>query len=415
MKKNRTIISVLYGSLLLVLVTLGSCTTKPGDLPDDPNFGKGVVRPYGEAIGNIISKRIGPEGGTIISADGGIEIIVPAGAISTDTTLFIQAITNTNQCGKGTAYRLTPHQRFIKPVTVKFNYKDEQVSSVESLGIAYQDIQGKWKAVGGQVVDAVNKTISVKTTHFSDWSLFEAFSLVPEKSHLNTGEKVSFKVTYYLEDLQPLVPDGVERYLTDAKELESKYIDEWKLVGEGTLVPQGIKAEYTAPAKIPARNPAVISVRIKNDSKAIGLLISRVFVAPEGVSLKINGGEWVTMPMGMIQSAAGVYSIMADKLESAYPFVHIIWRDPVLGEKNWKIDESIKFGYKPNLESEYNHFYISGDVAVPSPGSLNITQYGKVGEYVLGTFTINKSGLISTNSTPKVASIEGVIKIKRLK
>lgn len=420
MEKNRSIIRLLYGSLLLVLVTLGSCTTKPGDLPDDPNLGKGVVRPFGKPIGNIISKSIGPEGGTIISADGGIEINVPAGAVSSNTTIFIQAITNTNQCGKGTAYRLTPHMQFIKPVTVKFNYTDEQVSCSEALGIAYQDNEGKWKAVGGVVVDAVNKTITAKTTHFSDWSFFEAFSLLPEKSYINPGEKVSLKITYFLETedgllLVPLIPEKTEVYLTEGKELQSKYIDEWKLVGEGNLVPQGAKAEYTAPAKIPANNPAVISVRIKDGSNAVGLLISRVFVAPEGVSLKINGGEWITMPMGMVQSAAGVYNIMADKAGSAFPFVNIIWRDPVLGEKNWKIDESIKFGYKPNEQSEYNHFYISGDAAIPSPGSLNITQYGKAGEYVLGTFTVKKSGLISTNSLPMVANIEGVIRIKRLK
>ncbi|MNZ65478.1 hypothetical protein D3C78_836740 [compost metagenome] len=316
---------------------------------------------------------------------------------------------------------MSPHgQQFSKPVTIKFHYKDEQVSCSEALGIAYQDNEGKWKAVGGVVVDAVNKTITAKTTHFSDWSFFEAFSLLPEKSYLNPGEKVSLKITHFLDAgdglfLVPLIPEKTEVYLTEGKELQSKYIDEWKLVGEGNLVPQGVKAEYTAPAKIPTNNPAVISVRIKDGSKAVGLLISRVFVAPEGVSLKINGGEWITMPMGMVQSAAGVYNIMADKAGSAYPFVNIIWRDPVLGEKNWKIDESIKFGYKPNQQSEYNHFYISGDAAVPSPGSLNITQYGKVGEYVLGTFTLKKSGLISTNSLPAIANIEGVIRIKRIK
>ncbi|MNS04911.1 hypothetical protein D3C72_363000 [compost metagenome] len=422
-EKARSTIKLFYGSLLLLLVIVSSCTDKPGDDPGPmiPFTNQGVIRPLGEIAGVATSKIIGAEGGTIVSADGGIEVTIPAGALATNTTISVQPITNTNQCGEGTAYRLTPHgQQFNKPAIIKFHYTAEQVPCVEALGISYQDNIGRWKAVGGVAVDAVNKTITAKTTHFSDWSFFEAFELLPNKSFINPGEKVTLKLTHYLGEseelmLVPLWPDGTEKFLTEGKELQSKYIDEWKLVGEGTLTPQSVKAEYTAPAKIPAKNPATISVRIKNGTTAIGLLIARVYVAPEGVSLRVNGGEWITMPTAVAQFVQGTNSIMSSQANTTYPFVSILWKDPVVGEKLWALGDIIGFSYKPNKDSEYHHFYISGENAVASPGSLDITQSGNVGDYVIGTFTVNKSGWLSSTATPKVASIEGVIRVKRLK
>src|ERR1700733_6919046 len=48
----------------------------------------------GSATGNAVSKTIGSSGGSITSEDGKLELIVPAGAVNSDTVFSIQPISN---------------------------------------------------------------------------------------------------------------------------------------------------------------------------------------------------------------------------------------------------------------------------------------------------------------------------------
>jgi hypothetical protein len=53
-----------------------------------------------------VTKDIGPEGGTLTSADGKLTITVPKGAVARNTRFSIQPITSENDMGVGGGYRL---------------------------------------------------------------------------------------------------------------------------------------------------------------------------------------------------------------------------------------------------------------------------------------------------------------------
>jgi hypothetical protein len=76
----------------------------------------------------------------------------------------------------------------------------------EALGIAYQDAKGIWQAQGGIVVDKVNETVKVTTTHFSDWSLFESFYLSSSRTVVPEMELLNWKCLLQMVCLLPWLP-----------------------------------------------------------------------------------------------------------------------------------------------------------------------------------------------------------------
>ena len=63
---------------------------------------------FGMPDGQLVSKEIGPAGGTIISDDGRVGLIFPADALTANTTISIQPITNLAPNGAGKAYDFEP-------------------------------------------------------------------------------------------------------------------------------------------------------------------------------------------------------------------------------------------------------------------------------------------------------------------
>ncbi|MGC4035665.1 MAG: hypothetical protein QM764_06860 [Chitinophagaceae bacterium] len=126
----------------------------------------------GTPVGDAVSKTIGSAGGNISSPDGKLELIIPAGAVLSDTVFSIQPISN--YCPGGlNGYRLLPDgTTFSTPVTLRFKYTNDDVngSLAAFFTIAYQDKDNVWYSIPSVKVDSVNKTISVQTKHFTDWS-----------------------------------------------------------------------------------------------------------------------------------------------------------------------------------------------------------------------------------------------------
>ena len=159
-----------------------------------------AVTEIGVPAGTATTKEIGASGGTIISADGKIEIAVPAGAVSSNTTFSIQPITNTCPNGRH-AFRLMPSGSvFTNPVTITFHYTDEDIagSLPELQAIAYQDVNQIWYRIQSADIDPINKTITVKAKHFTDWSDLEGLKLTIRKDGIETGE-VKIKQQLFLE------------------------------------------------------------------------------------------------------------------------------------------------------------------------------------------------------------------------
>ena len=135
----------------------GPTDTEEAELLPDPT-------PKGTSTGPAVTKTIGPEGGSLTSADGGLTLTVPAGAVSAPTEFGIQPITNQSPGGVGQAYRLTPEgQALAKPVQLSFGISDEELAgaSPEGLGLDYQDEDGGWWAVLSTTLAGANSAASL--------------------------------------------------------------------------------------------------------------------------------------------------------------------------------------------------------------------------------------------------------------
>jgi hypothetical protein len=141
-------------------------TTPDPTNPTPSTTEPGAVQPVGTPRGTAVIKTIGSAGGSISSEDGRFTVAIPAGALATDVAISMQPITNTNGTGKGDGYRMLPDgQKFAKPVTMTIKYSDEDLAQTidEALGIAYQNVQGVWMAVGGVQLDKTQRGWLAKT------------------------------------------------------------------------------------------------------------------------------------------------------------------------------------------------------------------------------------------------------------
>jgi len=260
----------------------------------------------------------------------------------------------------------------------------------------------------------------MQTTHFSDWAVFLAIELTPEIEGVDPGGEVPLLVLYRFktngdEDwLAPLV-EPTETVLQNSKQfLDAKYIERWEKQGEGTLQATSNKAKYIAPPNIPVRNPIEIVVRVKT-GKSIGLLISRIFVAPPGISVSVANREWHSIPGGGYNRYGAMNLIAADHNGHS---VKIFYDGQTYGQRNWTIS-TVGCTYSINTEQIYYHVY--GSRPDVSQGDLNVTyrrtELGYGEEIVLGTFEIASSGYLdSRNDLPNYSttSLRGVFRVPQL-
>jgi hypothetical protein len=388
-------------------------TNNPGNgdpgQPGNESPDGGTVKPVGTPQGTAIVKTIGASGGTIQTADDRFKVSIPAGALNKDVAVSLQPITNTNSSGKGTAYRLTPDgQQFVQPVTLTIKYQKDDLKGTMSgaFGIAYQNDKGVWIAVAGAQIDTTNRTVSIKTTHFTDWSFFEAFRIIPELNVIDPGQTSFVMVTcsLVLPELAPLVKDAP---LQD-HETFTEYIDQWELQGEGELKVDAAKgqATYQSPNRIPAKNPIQVIVHIHSPGKAIGFLIAKIYVVPEGVSVSVGGGDWKRLNAPSGYTNDGTISAYAGK-----DYIHLVWPGQEPGIFGWT-NESV--GVTLFMDGAY-YTMLHIDESV-SGGALTIDEMGPVaGSDVIGTFIATDCQSVITGNPPVIglAGVKGVFRVKR--
>ncbi|MBI5509062.1 MAG: hypothetical protein HY903_09935 [Deltaproteobacteria bacterium] len=142
---------------------------------DGGDSGAALGRPeppaVGRPIGEATTTEITPAGGVLTLADGSLAIDVPAGALGVTTELSIQPIGNYAPGAVGAAYRLGPEGlTFAVPVTLTFS-ATAVGRDAAALSLSYQRASGYWVRAPDVRSDAVAKTVSVDTAHFSDWTL----------------------------------------------------------------------------------------------------------------------------------------------------------------------------------------------------------------------------------------------------
>ena len=335
---------------MLFVLALTACG---GESPDDTSTNVAntlmrspVATAVGDPTGDMMSATIGAEGGTLRTPDGEIVLTIPSGALSSDTTIGIEPLSNTAPGGLGGGYRLTPDgQIFQRPIQVTFPYGDLDLlgTPAEALGIATQTAGGYWQWIDGAVVDQQAEAVTVTTAHLSDYSLVEGFQIWPYFRQVSPGAQVPIKVVYCYrrdewklfpvpesddDELAPLVLPEHDDELAPLGELVKRIrcdMDDdpapllpipdvlaWKVNGieggdseVGTLAKRNrAEATYTAPSDTPDPDTVTVSADLPWGGK--GKLVAtaqieitepgrtyegnlRYSVASEGISVTLSG------------------------------------------------------------------------------------------------------------------------------
>jgi hypothetical protein len=194
----------------ILIITAISCKkTNSVSSPNNNNnqdSSKPLHTSIGTPVGNPTSKVIGTNGGTIISEDGSVELDIPAGALSKDTIITVQPITNNCPGGIVSAFRFSPSGlHFNQPATLKFHYPDSVLKATIPglMGIAVQDTNGIWKAARKVTNDTIAHTIAASIVHFTDYSPLELIKLLPLEPAVKFNETDDILIEIYsYQDLQ---------------------------------------------------------------------------------------------------------------------------------------------------------------------------------------------------------------------
>lgn len=254
---------------LLVLTTSSCIRTEQAPEP--------AATPLGIPIGTPITASIGVSGGTLRSDDGRASLLIPAGALASDTALSITPVMNFAHGGIETAYQLGPEgTTFAIPATLSFVIDEGRLvrSDVNGVGIAYQSTDGLWHW-SDAVYDASAHTLSVQTQHLSSWSLVEGVQMIPGGALVLENASLPLAVvSCYVEDAATgaLAPLGY--VCDDSSGLAPLYdVDQWAVNGvaggdgaHGTIEGDGHTATYHAPATTPTPPTVRVSARVRRDA-----------------------------------------------------------------------------------------------------------------------------------------------------
>ncbi len=263
-----------------------SCKKKEKDPPATINYGTPTA--VGTPTGVSNSATIDASGGTIFSADGRLEIIIPANALSTSTTITIQPVTNTTPGGAGVGYSLTPDgQQFAQAVTLRFHYDSTDVlgTSFLAFGIAYQKADKIWYSFNNAVLDSVAGTESITTTHFSVYGLYEKMRIVPASGSVSTGGTFSVRVV----TLETLTDND----------------------GNDELMPLGVMVDYPSPSQV----NWTVNGNLQGNQNDGTLFYStgtifNIYTAPQSASnMSVNPAAVTAMVSGVTNAGASQISL----------------------------------------------------------------------------------------------------------
>jgi hypothetical protein len=131
-----------------------------------------------------VAQTIGTAGGVISDPSGSFTLTIPAGALSTDTTITIQPVTNslTPWQDTGTGYEISGISSLIKPAQFSIVYSDGNIDSpsADTLGVALQDGTGAWWYFGNASWNGTSMVVTLDPLALTSASAFhQAFRAGP--------------------------------------------------------------------------------------------------------------------------------------------------------------------------------------------------------------------------------------------
>jgi len=255
---------------VLIIIFYGCKKAGSSDNPS-PSYVPAVT-PVGTPVGNPVSKTIGSGGGLLASSDGKIELTIPAGALSSNTNISIQPVTNEAPGGIGLSYHLMPDgTKFAKPVTLTYHYTDKDINGTTPylLYIAYQDSLLQWKAdFKKRNVDTIAKTVSLGISHFSIWSMGARLYITAFPDELRKDE---MSVVSAVIQSPPEPSSGSDDELPPLPSTSLlNDVSNWKVNGQlngnnqnGLITGTGNRVSYKAPSSITQKQTVQISAEVK--------------------------------------------------------------------------------------------------------------------------------------------------------
>jgi hypothetical protein len=256
---------------MVMLLVLVACHNDIGQPTDDTP----IITLSGTPTGSAVTQTIGAEGGILSSADGQLTLIVPAGALTLQTPITVQPISNNAPGGVGLGYRLTPSDlRFKVPVELRLAYSDSNAmgGSSELLGLAVQDAQGQWiarksvKLVTGAMqtmvpavvpANGASKTVGVSTKGLGDWTLYWAFWLSPIAASIKVGASQGLTLVTCLKRDENGELLEEEQIMKTCRSDPQFRAEEWSVnntnggdIFLGTVKGDASKGIYIAPSKL---------------------------------------------------------------------------------------------------------------------------------------------------------------------
>jgi hypothetical protein len=210
----------------------------------------------GVPVGSPASKTIGSAGGSLYSPDSTLLLTIPAGALSANTNISIQPVTNLMPGGLGLAYDLLPNgTRFTVPVTISFRYTTDEVPDnfPYFLNIAYQDSNHVWQGdLQKRYFDTVAHTVSLDVSHFTTFAFDDGISIEAYPTTLVVGQSSSLTINETVE----ITTTGGNTVSAEVP-IDNSVVGTWSVNGiaggnstVGTVSGNGANAVYQAPAQV---------------------------------------------------------------------------------------------------------------------------------------------------------------------
>ncbi|MBO9636099.1 MAG: hypothetical protein J7578_23550 [Chitinophagaceae bacterium] len=393
-------------SLFSLFGSFSSC--KKGDAGTEALPEK--VTPFPTAIGEPVGEPqiqvIGAAGGTITSPDGRVSLAIPAGALNANTTIKIQSIENTTPQGIGLSYDFLPNgQQFAKPVTVTLHYNEEEMGGTapELLGLGFQNNQNVWQGIGKMQVNKAARTVAATINHFSRWSFYATFKMLPGLKTVLVNQTVPLQVVKlpYSEDPDPNNMDELLHTLGEPQVVAVDRVSNWQVNGQpsqdgnvnGWLTGAAANEKvYHAPGNIPAGNPVAVSADL-NTGKGVIKLISNITVQKESLFEFTCDGQRYGDLYGTVTASASAGTFMlfmmatdvtGDNVPSLVLAMDQGFKGKgvyAFGEHNLAACTVTTYPYEWKTE-----YYEEGSVMPRfGNGTVSITAWGNIGELVTGT------------------------------
>ena len=242
---------------------------------------KPVVTEQGKPDGEKVILNIGEKGGSLKSSDGKVELIFPAGALTENTNIIIQPVTNLAPNGSGKAYWFEPSGiQFKKPVQIIFNYTDEEaeICPPDLMGLAIQNKQGQWSFINYDAWDSTTRSVKGSITHFSGAANVNKMTLIPSYAVVKVRQKVRMEIVDISEFFEELEKDNEAEptyIFLDKNKTTMWYVNDIQggngLDGIIDIVGLDTYADFTAPSTLPFRkNPVTVKVELYVIKKSRG-------------------------------------------------------------------------------------------------------------------------------------------------